>query len=227
MGGACARRAGRRRVEGGRPVIEGAEADDVCEGASLCAPWFDGPVTECTSAALTAHDSRRPKTMSNKRPVAHCRRARPGIACRTSFCWCGSMNCVKIRVKNEKLRDSVMRSAGGSGSNRACGLNTRLKNCEDTRGGRHSRARVSEPHAHGKPRNASRPQAPLYLKPPPAARRGAALRRVARARPRRTATWRATAASNTGGSSKSAFGGCCFRPACRAMSSFAPARAAA
>ena len=39
------------------------------------------------------------------------------------------MNCVNIRVKKEKLRDSVMRSAGGSGSNSACGLNTRLKNC--------------------------------------------------------------------------------------------------
>lgn len=43
----------------------------------------------------------------------------------------------------------------------------------------------------------------------------------------RTATWRATAASNTGGSSKIAFCWRGFRPACRAISSFAPARAAA
>ena len=50
---------------------------------------------------------------------------------------------VKIRVKNEKLRESVKRSAGGSGSNRASGENTRLKNC--------ARAERVRAYSHRKP----------------------------------------------------------------------------
>ena len=37
-------------------------------------------------------------------------------------------NCVKMRVKNAKLRVKLSRSAGGSGSVRTSGLNIRLKN---------------------------------------------------------------------------------------------------
>jgi len=160
----------------------------------------------------------------------HWRRARPGIACRTSFCWCGSTNCVNIRVKKEKLRDSVMRSAGGSGSNSASGLNTRLKNCGEAQEAATRRSRQHVSRSARQAAKACERERHFISKPPHVAPRGTTpqrQRRRAHMRSGRTATWRATAASNTGGNSKSEFTGCCLRPACRAISSFAPARAAA